>query len=276
MGAYEGDVPMGPISGLMTAEGEAKLVGFEGERLFVYDDADGSKPYAPGAKVKGTLTGGIGHTGSEITDYIGKPVPKAVSRRWFREDVAEAAAIVDRAVKVALSPYQRDALISFVFNIGPGKKGVKDGFVEVKRGGPSGLLRAINDGRLDDAPAEFRKWNKSGGVVWPGLKRRREAEIGLWVKGEYVASRTVVPDAPKPKPAMKDGGVLGTILGGVGTVGAGTVIATAEQGGKLKDALEPLFGPWAVPIAAGFVVLSLASVIWIGVRVAQRRKAEAA
>ena len=266
----------GPITGVMTAYGEQKLSAWEGERLFVYDDADGSKPYVPGAPVKGTLTGGRGHTGPDLKPYIGKKIPQEVSDRWFREDVAEAAAIVDRVVTADLSPYQRDTCISFVYNVGPGRKGVKDGFVELKRGGPSTLLRKINAGEFDAVPGELLKWVNSKGQRNRGLVNRRTAEAGLWAKGAFVASNTVEPDAPKPKPAAADGGVLASAGAVVSTVGAGTVIAAAQQGGELKTALEPLFGQWAVPIAAGFVIVSVGSAIWLAVRVAQRRKAEAA
>ncbi len=265
----------GQITDRMTPFGEEKLIGFEGRKRRVYDDADG-KPIPKGGKARGVATGGIGHTGADLVPWIGKDIPDDVIDQWFREDVAEAAAMVDRAVKVELTPCQRDALISFAFNIGHGRKGVKDGFVETKRGGPSGLLRAVNERRFDDVPREFRKWVKVGGKVWGGLQRRREAEIGIWVKGQEVAGREVVPDAPAPASALKDGGVLATVIGSVGTLGVGTVITTAQQGGELKTALEPVFGEWAVPIAAGFVVLSLVSVIWLGARVRQRRKQEAA
>lgn len=261
----------------MTPYGLAKLVEWEGRRNFVYDDADGNKPYRRGAPVRGTLTAGVGHTGDrDLEPWIGKTIPDAVIDSWLAEDVHEAMGIVDGAVTWPLGEYQRDALISFVFNVGPGRKGVKDGFREVKRGGPSGLLRAINEGRLADVPAEFGKWVKSKGKRNEGLVNRRAAEVGLWSKGAFVASRTVEADAPEPKPALKDGGVLATVLGGLGTLGAGGVIAAAQQGGELKTALEPLFGQWAVPIAAGFVVLSLASVVWLGARVGKRRQAEAA
>lgn len=261
----------------MTPYGLAKLVEWEGRRNFVYDDADGNKPYRRGAPVRGTLTAGVGHTGDRDLDpWIGKTIPDAVIDSWLAEDVHEAMGIVDGAVTWPLGEYQRDALISFVFNVGPGKRGVKDGFREVKRGGPSGLLRAINEGRHADVPAEFGKWVKSKGKVNDGLVNRRAAEIGLWSKGAFVASRTVEAEAPKPKAALKDGGVLVSLGTVVGTVGVGTVVSAAQQGGQLKDALEPLFGPWAVPIAAGCVVVLIGSSLWLAVRVHRRRQAEAA
>ena len=98
---------------------------------------------------------------------------------------------------------------------------------------------------------------------------------GLALAGVTPAGKTVVVKAPQP-PAVKDGGVLASAGAVVSTIGAGTVIAAAQQGGELKTALEPLFGQWAVPIAAGFVIVSVGSAIWLAIRVAHRRKAEAA
>ncbi len=263
---------LGPITGIMTAYGEQKLSEWEGERLFVYDDADGNKPYVPGATVIGTLTGGRGHTGPDLKPYIGKAIPQEVSDRWFREDVAEAARIVDRAVTADLTPYQRDTLISFVFNVGPGRKGVKDGFVELKKGGPSTLLRKINAGDFDAVPGELLKWVKSKGKRNNGLVNRRTAEAGLWAKGTFVASNTVVPDVPKPKPAALDMGVVATTAGSIAgvVVAAGPAIEAVKQ---FNEATEPTFGEYA-PIVGAVVMLAAFAVI--GWRVWQRRKQEAA
>ena len=98
---------------------------------------------------------------------------------------------------------------------------------------------------------------------------------GLALAGVTPVGKTVVVKPPQP-PAAKDGGVIASVGGVISTVGVGTVVVAAQQGGELKTALEPLFGQWAVPIAAAFVIVSVGSALWLAVRVAQRRKTEAA
>ena len=43
----------------------------------------------------------------------------------------------------------------------------------------STLRRIVLAGQWDKAPAQFRRWNKGGGRVLPGLVKRREAEISI-------------------------------------------------------------------------------------------------
>lgn len=77
------------------------------------------------------------------------------------------------AVTPTLTQSELDALVSFVFNIG--NRAFRD----------STLLRELNAGRRDRVPAEMRRWNRTGGRVSEGLRRRREDEIRLFVHGDY-------------------------------------------------------------------------------------------
>ncbi|MDQ7996054.1 MAG: lysozyme [Luteibacter sp.] len=95
-------------------------------------------------------------------------------------DLANAAAIVNQAVKVPLTQGQFDALTDFVFNIGPGRKGVKDGFVVLKSGQPSTILRKLNASDYAGAAAEFPKWTKAAGRELPGLVTRRAKERAMF------------------------------------------------------------------------------------------------
>lgn len=64
---------------------------------------------------------------------------------------------------------QFDALVDFIYNVGWGN------FIQ------STLLRLIKANPQNPNIAnEFRKWRLGGGVVLPGLVRRREAEIKLY------------------------------------------------------------------------------------------------
>lgn len=94
----------------------------------------------------------------------------------IRHRLAYFEDIVNDHVTVQLTQGQFDALVHFVYNVGPGAKGVKDGFVTLKSGQMSTMLRALNAGNFRLAADEFPKWNRSGGVVLPGLVTRRKHE----------------------------------------------------------------------------------------------------
>lgn len=76
-------------------------------------------------------------------------------------------------VKVALNQHQRDALISFTFNLGQGN--LRD----------STLLKKLNAGDYGAVPAELDKWIKAGGRTLPGLVKRRAGEGALFAQGRY-------------------------------------------------------------------------------------------
>jgi lysozyme len=95
-------------------------------------------------------------------------------------DMAGASVYVNAYVKSPLNQNQYDALCDFVFNVGPGREGVKDGFVTLKSGEPSTILRKLNAGDYAGAAAEFPKWAKASGKVMPGLVKRRAAERELF------------------------------------------------------------------------------------------------
>jgi lysozyme len=71
-------------------------------------------------------------------------------------------------VTTTLNQNQLDALTDFVYNLG----------FESFKG--STMLTYINNSKWDLASEEFPKWDHSGGVVVPGLLRRREAEQALF------------------------------------------------------------------------------------------------
>ncbi len=76
-------------------------------------------------------------------------------------------------MRAALSANQRDALASFVFNLG------------ASRLMTSTLLRLLNQGDYASVPRELARWNKEtlkdGTIrVNDGLTNRRAAEMNLW------------------------------------------------------------------------------------------------
>jgi lysozyme len=63
------------------------------------------------------------------------------------------------------------AFVSFTFNVGVGA------FCK------STLARKANAGDLSGACNELLRWDRAGGVRWPGLTKRRKAERDLCLKG---------------------------------------------------------------------------------------------
>jgi lysozyme len=80
--------------------------------------------------------------------------------RDFLPGVLRLAGAIDTPGRLA-------ALTDLAYNIGLGNLRA------------STLLRVVRAGKWDEAPAQFRRWNKGGGRVLAGLTKRREAEISL-------------------------------------------------------------------------------------------------
>ena len=86
------------------------------------------------------------------------------------------ARAVDAAVNVPLESHERDALISFAYNVG------RSAFRA------STLLRVLNGGDKAGAAAQLLRWNRAGGRVVLGLVKRREAERRLFLFGDYTGA----------------------------------------------------------------------------------------
>ncbi len=102
---------------------------------------------------------------------MGQTITKDEAERMLRDDAQRFADHIAALVKVKLSQHQIDALVSFVYNVGP------SAFAG------STMLRLINQGLYADAARQFQRWNKAGGEVLPGLIRRRAAERDLFMGG---------------------------------------------------------------------------------------------
>lgn len=138
--------------------------------------------------IAGLLTIGVGHllTHSELSSgKIWLPsLQRSVHWRQGLEaaemdalldaDILPTEEAIDASVHVGLTQQQFDALVLFVFNIGRGA---------FQR---STLLTKLNAGAYMQVPAQLRRWVHSGGKVVHGLKRRREREVAIWERGEYV------------------------------------------------------------------------------------------
>lgn len=117
--------------------------------------------------VGGKRTIGYGHVLKPGEAFPGG-VTQEQAEELLAEDVGIAEDAVIRLVKVALTPHQFDALVSFVFNVG------------ARNFAGSALLKKLNAGDYSGAAEEFKRWKYAGGRVCRGLVCRREAEAKLY------------------------------------------------------------------------------------------------
>lgn len=152
---------------MINAAGLNIIKKYEGQRLESYQDS------------VGIWTIGFGHTGPDIEE--GDTCSEAQANAWLLIDISNAEKIIKNSVTVNINENQRAALVSFCYNVGPGREGVKDGLVHLKSGGQSHLLIYTNQEEFDKAADQFLNWAKAGGVVLPGLMKRRVEERALFM-----------------------------------------------------------------------------------------------
>lgn len=127
----------------------------------------------------------FGHTGRDV--YPGMFVTKAQGLRLLLHDIRWAAAAVAANIHVPLTVRQRIALISLVFNCGPGA------IVG------STLAQKLNAGHYAAAADCFLEWDHAGGIVVEGLKNRREAERWMFLHpGKSAKHNPHKPTKEKP------------------------------------------------------------------------------
>jgi lysozyme len=128
----------------------------------------GGRPYRDPV---GVWTIGYGHT-----EGVGPNSPRLTER--------QASELLERDLQQLYEPHverlptasflnrnQFDALVSFVYNLGPGAIGPS-----------TGIGRALRAKDWHRAADEMLRWNQAGGKVLAGLTRRRKAERALFLK----------------------------------------------------------------------------------------------
>ncbi|WP_253381141.1 lysozyme [unidentified bacterial endosymbiont] len=130
---------------------------FEGLKLERYRDA------------VGLWTIGYGHLilTKEMEKLI--KITTGEAKNLLRKDLRRTEQGVEKMVGVTVTQNQFDALVSLAFNVGTGN---------LKK---STLLKKLNAGDIQGAALQFKSWNKAGGKILPGLTRRREAEMKLFL-----------------------------------------------------------------------------------------------
>ena len=134
-------------------EGLELIKSFEGCETTAYQDS------------VGVWTIGYGHTkGVEE----GQTCSIEDAETMLSDEMDEYEGYINNMVKVELEQHEFDALVAWVYNLGPTNLG------------ESTMLKVLNDGQFDRVPDEMRRWNRAGGQVLQGLVRRREAEALLF------------------------------------------------------------------------------------------------
>ena len=141
-----------------SSEGISLIQKFEGCELEAYQCS------------AGVWTIGYGHTKDVVE---GMTITKEQAEQMLVDELHEYENYINEYVTVALSQNQFDALVSWVYNLGP---------ANLKS---STMLKVLNSGEYEDVPAQMKRWNKAGGKVLEGLIRRREAEACLFKGTEW-------------------------------------------------------------------------------------------
>lgn len=151
----------------MSEKGRVLLAKWEGLRREVYRDSAGHETIGVGH----LLTAKERRTGILVIDGVPAEWRKGLTRAQclalLGQDLERFEAAVAKAVGVPLEWHQRDALISFAFNVGTGAFG------------RSTLVKRLNAGRYDEVPAQLRRWNKAGGRVVQGLGTAETQKVGF-------------------------------------------------------------------------------------------------
>jgi lysozyme len=185
----------------------------------------------------GVWTIGYGHT---TTARKGQRITEAEANRLLRDDLGKFTAAIDRLVTVPLTSAQFGALVSWCFNVGEAAAS------------SSTLIKKLNRHDYDAVPIELMRWNKVKGRVVDGLTNRRAAEVGLWSRGAFVSSSSVVPE---PNPASVAEAVTtdtGRAAIGVGLVGILTQVAPFIE--SLRD-VGPIVGVVIIAAAVGLFIM---------------------
>ena len=98
----------------------------------------------------------------------GDTITQEGADKLLTEEMHEYEGYINDMVNADLKQNECDALVSWVFNLGPSNLS------------SSTLLNRLNNKMWDDVPNQIKRWNKAGGQVLQGLVRRREAEALLF------------------------------------------------------------------------------------------------
>ncbi len=141
----------------------------------------------------GVVTACVGHT---RTAQLGRRYTAQECQQLLAEDLLRHAQDL-RCITAPLQPHETAALLSFVFNVGHGQAGKKDGLCVLRNGRPSTIVRMANAGNMAAACASISDW--VGATRWDGTRvdcrkpeancagiLRRRADERAMCEGRYI------------------------------------------------------------------------------------------
>jgi lysozyme len=152
------------ISGEETIAQAAEIVkAFEGYRAKAYKCTGG------------VWTIGFGRTGTDVVENMPTTTISKETDWLLNRLERDLVALRNKLRPLLLNSNQEAALLSYVYNIG---------FGNFNTSGVFRVLRQSEDRVLDTGKliTYWKSWNKSAGKVTPGLVRRRQAEVDLFMR----------------------------------------------------------------------------------------------
>jgi len=122
----------------------------------------------------GKLTIGFGRCGTDVVE--GQVTTIAKEAEWLSNRLERDLVFLRNKLRpLLLNAHQEAALLSFMYNIGQGN---------FLKSSVFRILRESENKTLDtnQLVAYWKQWNKAAGKVLPGLVRRRQAEIDLFMR----------------------------------------------------------------------------------------------
>lgn len=105
----------------------------------------------------------------EFAQYSGQTMTEQEATDLLKFRVQAVEAVIGKVVTATLTQNQFDALVDFVYNVGPGHFET------------STLLRKLNAGDMAGAADQFTRWDIAGGKVNEGLLARRKRERAMFL-----------------------------------------------------------------------------------------------
>lgn len=223
----------------LSPQGRAKLKAYEGFRAEAYIPVPGDVP-----------TIGYGFTAG-VT--MGMTMTRAQADARLTTELGPYERAVEQACTRKPNQNQLDAMVSLCWNIG---------IAGFRR---STVLKAHNRGDHQAAARAFGLWNKSSGMVYAGLTRRRAEEAATYLTPTDDAPLTSMPQQIDSESRMTESPMnrAGVVAGG--TAAVATVAETARTVADVKYSTAAL-GDWLVPILLVAVVALCGYLIWQRVR----------
>jgi GH24 family phage-related lysozyme (muramidase) len=149
-------------------DGLQLIIKHEGFYSAMYNDAAGHCTVGYGHLIHLGKCGKEGH--ADVEKPFRDGVTKEQAGKLLSFELSDAVAKVNSKITAKLTQSQFDALVSLCYNIGP------------TAFSGSTVVKKINAGKFDEAPAWIKVWNKAGGKVVQGLVNRRADEVQLFNK----------------------------------------------------------------------------------------------